>query len=309
MTDKEKARVQITIQGHDCDDIPKVADAGMVVTPLDGKPYQIMHNGIKLYNHSHYGEFYTRIISGLRGYHEPQQEKVFYEVLKQIKPGGTMIELGSYWAYYSLWFNQQIEGAVNYMVEPMARHLQDGRDNFALNKRSGHFTQACVGREALPEVAFKHNDETKHQSRQISVDTFMESHALAYVDILHADVEAAEYEMLLGSQQAITTGRIGYLFISTHGDLNHENCLRFLLKKKCFIIAECNHADSYSVDGLIVAATKAIANPVRIPISYRRPRWRRWYMPIRDWYISSARLPTALRTIYRKYYWKLAQNT
>lgn len=307
MTEEEKVRLQIAVQSHDFDDIPRVATAGKVITPAEGRPYQIMHNGLKLYSDSNYGEYCTQIIAGLRGCHEPQQEKVFSEILQQIPPQGTMIELGSYWAYYSLWFNQAIEGATNYMIEPLPRHLQDGRDNFALNGRSGHFTQACIGRTVQPAITFRYYDGRTLQLPQISVDAFIETHAIPFVHLLHADVESAEYEMLLGSQHAITTGRIGYLFISTHGEPFHEQCLRFLRQHNCFIIAECNHADSYSVDGMIVAATPAIANPVRVPISYRRPRWQRWYMPLRHWYISPARLPTALRSVYRKTYWKLAQ--
>jgi hypothetical protein len=57
----------------------------------------------------------TEIVKRLWGHHEPQEEKVFHEVLKQIRPGGVMIELGAYWGYYSLWFHKNIVRATNYL--------------------------------------------------------------------------------------------------------------------------------------------------------------------------------------------------
>ena len=45
-----------------------------------------------------------------KGVHEPQEEKAFLEVLNYVEKGSTMIELGSYWGFYSLWFNKKIKG-------------------------------------------------------------------------------------------------------------------------------------------------------------------------------------------------------
>ena len=52
----------------------------------------------------------TNIIEILKGHHEPQEEFAFFQVLEQLRrnpsPWGNprMIELGSFWAYYSMWF-------------------------------------------------------------------------------------------------------------------------------------------------------------------------------------------------------------
>ncbi|MGB1249183.1 MAG: FkbM family methyltransferase [Candidatus Promineifilaceae bacterium] len=301
MNDRQRERVQVTMQGRDCDDLPRVPNAGAVLTSEGGRPYQLMHNGIKLYSEGHYGDVYTEVIKGLRGFHEPQQEKAFHEVLQRIQPNGTMIELGSYWAYYSLWFNQAIAGAVNYMVEPSPQHLQDGRDNFALNKRTGQFIHACIGREPLEETTITYRAGQTCTVRQISLDSFLDAHVIDFVDILHADVQGVEYEMLQGGQQALKNGRIGYLLISTHGPFLHKDCLQFLRKNDCTILAEHDSSDSYSVDGLIVAATKAIVNPSPIAISYRHSTQRK--KRVQNWYESYAPLPTLLRSTYRKIYW------
>jgi hypothetical protein len=78
-----------------------------------------MHNGIKVYTDSHYGDFNVKIIEKLKGVHEPQEEKVFYEVLKSINEGGKMLELGAFWAYYSLLFNKEVKNAQIFLVEPV----------------------------------------------------------------------------------------------------------------------------------------------------------------------------------------------
>jgi hypothetical protein len=44
-----------------------------------------------------------------------------------------MIELGSFWAFYSLWFHAVVPLATNYMIEPVLQNLNYGRTNFELN--------------------------------------------------------------------------------------------------------------------------------------------------------------------------------
>src|SRR5581483_4352870 len=90
------SRVLLTIGADDCDYIPKVPQAGEVFEEI-GYSYQLMHNGVKVLKDCYYDSWATDVIYGLKGHHEPQEEKVFYEVLKYIPPNATMIELGSYW--------------------------------------------------------------------------------------------------------------------------------------------------------------------------------------------------------------------
>jgi hypothetical protein len=44
-----------------------------------------------------------------------------------------MIELGAFWSFYSMWFNKEVENAINYMVEPDSFNLGQGKRNFKLN--------------------------------------------------------------------------------------------------------------------------------------------------------------------------------
>ena len=98
---------------------------------------QLMHNGVRVLEDCYYGRWMTELIRLLRGHHEPQEERVFHELLKYVQPGATMVELGCFWAYYSLWFQRRIAGAKNFMVEPDPNNLEVGRKNFAINSRMG----------------------------------------------------------------------------------------------------------------------------------------------------------------------------
>jgi FkbM family methyltransferase len=265
-----KKRIEITTSCRDCDYIPKSDNAGEVFVDADnGKSYQIMHNGIRVFTDSHYGDFNIQIIKRLKGHHEPQEEKIFYEILKLIPPNSTMIELGSFWAYYSMWFYKEIKGARNYMIEPMPEFLQKGRGNFALNKiQGGDFTQACVGVISKEIVKFANGDGTYQYIPQISVDDFIREKGINFVHILHADIQGAEYYMLKGADNSIVNQKIGYIFISTHSEVIHSQCLSFLRNRGQLIIADHQPAESYSVDGLIVSCSNR-KGFIKIDISKR----------------------------------------
>lgn len=249
-----RKRIEIACACRDCDSIAKVVEAGVIITPPSpDKPYQIMHNGLKVYTDSHYGDFNVEVIRRLRGHHEPQEEKVFHEVLQTIPANGVMIELGSFWAYYSLWFNRYIHHAVNYMIEPIQEVMERGKANFSLNNMQGDFSVFAIGKESRPHVTFQHWDGTYREVAQICVDDFIAAKDIPFVHILHADIQGSEYEMLQGAHNALRDQKIGHLFISTHSELLHQQCRRYLQHRDYAIIAEHSPGESYSEDGLIVA--------------------------------------------------------
>jgi hypothetical protein len=97
----ERNRIEPAASCRDADEIPKIPDAGMVFHDTTGEAIQLMHNGVKVIADGYYGHFNSEIVKKLRGHHEPQQERVFYEVLQLVTAGVVMIELGAYWSYYS----------------------------------------------------------------------------------------------------------------------------------------------------------------------------------------------------------------
>ena len=245
-------RVQSTIGCKDSETIPKVENAGKVIIE-NGEEVQIMHNGVKIYKGCYHGDWMSYIIQELRGHHEPQEEKVFHQVLKQISTGSVMLELGCFWAYYSLWFCKEIKDGKVYLIEPNPEKIKIAKRNFELNNYGGSFTNGFVSSKSIQNATFTDWDKKKYKIPSIGIDTYMKEHDLEYIDILHSDIQGAEVDMLKGADNALKENKIGYLFISTHAGC-HNKCLNTLKKYNYHIIAEHTIKESVSEDGLIVAS-------------------------------------------------------
>jgi hypothetical protein len=260
MSDIEKylaKRAAVTIGCRDAEGIPKIPEAGAIINTPAGVRVQLMHNGIKVLADGYYASGISEIITAMRGHHEPQEEKVFHEVLKHVAPNSVMLELGAYWSYYSLWFNHAVPGAINYMVEPVADNLAIGKRNFELNKVTGTFIHALVG----------DHDDKESTPPMVSVDGLMAHYKLDNLEILHADIQKHEYAMLQGARKAFGEKRVRFAFVSTHGGMIHSRCLSFLRRHGYRILAEHTRYESYSADGLIVATIDT--NTPAVPISHR----------------------------------------
>lgn len=260
-------KISETVSCKDSEIIPKVSDAGKVYfDDHHQKFFQIMHNGLKIFTDSHYGKFNVEIIRQLKGHHEPQEELVFYEILKKIPAKATMIELGSFWAYYSMWFNSQINEAKNYMVEPM--FVEEGIKNFKINNLKGtKFIQGCVGSEYIDNLEFKQIDDRDNESLdgkgmikettvkipQVSLDSLIMDNKIEYADIVHCDIQGHETEMLNGAKNSLLEKKIGYFFISTHSPLIHLQIIDKLKSYGYKIINEFSPRESYTSDGCVVA--------------------------------------------------------
>jgi predicted O-methyltransferase YrrM len=88
---------------------------------------QVMFNGIQVVAGGYYGEWMQNLITQCHGHHEPQEEVLFTEVLRHLKPGATMLELGGYWSFYSIWFLKQAGHRRSFIVEPDPKNLEVGR--------------------------------------------------------------------------------------------------------------------------------------------------------------------------------------
>ena len=280
MSDSFQERVDITSSCTDCDVLPKVENAGCVIE--NNPSYQIMHNGIKVSLGGYHGHWMQEIISNLRGHHEPQEEKVFHEILKYVPEKGVMIELGSFWAYYSMWFQWRVRNSTNYMVEPIREKLEVGKRNFALNNMKGHFIHASIGDSCIKNNRFIDWDGSQTIVNQISVDEIFSAKKISHVNILHSDIQGAEFDMLVGADQALASNKIDYIFISTHGYC-HNKCIKKLSNYGYNIICEHSIDESYSADGLIVAKSPTIAEPKSISVSrLNTPVLRKMYTKTRE---------------------------
>lgn len=259
-------RAEMTVSCKDCNDIPKVPNAGSVIS-RKGQKIQVMHNGSVVLAGGYYGELIESIIKKLKGHHEPQEEKVFYELLKRIDgKSPTMIELGSFWAYYSLWFKTENKNRIAICCEPDPKNIEVGRQNMLLNGYDEgdhlHFVQAAAGSNDKEIIEFQQDsDQTKTVKVLIrTVDSLVAEYGVKYLDILHVDAQGVELEALKGAVETIKANKIRFMVISTHhyifsGDPEtHQKCEKFIRAHGGHIIAAHGIPESFSGDGLIVAS-------------------------------------------------------
>ncbi|MBC7799262.1 MAG: FkbM family methyltransferase, partial [Gemmatimonadaceae bacterium] len=282
-------RIALAQRCRDCDDIPKVLGAGTVHADADGTPIQLMHNGLRVLAGGYYGDWMTRLITLCRGHHEPQEERLFHEVLGVLPPDATMIELGGFWAYYTAWFLQHAPGRRAIVLEPDPAHRAIGETNLALNGLDAAFMAGFAGAGDGPPAPFATEASGTILLPCFGVDGLLAMHGIDRLDLLHCDTQGAEFDVLTGACDLFRAGRVGWVFASTHvhhisGDpLTHLRCLALLQECGAVIEAEHNPYESYSGDGLIVARFgPAPAGWRPVPISIARQSEALFREPVFD---------------------------
>lgn len=279
ITKSERERILIASLSTDADDIPKVARAGEVEV-IESQPFQIMHNGLRVIEHGYYGPFVTEMVRRLRGHHEPQEEKVFHAVLASLRERPVMLELGSYWAYYTQWLLKERSGARAICVEPICRRPQVGERNLAANGLRAEVVAAAAGASDLAPRAFATGAEQAEVPIR-SVDSLLAERGIDVLDVLHVDIQGFELQALRGASQALGDRRISWVFVSTHRHLEdagtldlHAAILHLLSTAGYMIVAAHTPEESFSVDGLVVARAPGVPGPDHVTLSVLTPQIR-----------------------------------
>jgi hypothetical protein len=248
-----RTRIEDVKSAPDNAHIPRVPSAGVL---RDG--WITMHNGIEVSALGYYGPGVLNMLIENRGVHEPQEERVFAEILRYVPSGGMMLELGAYWGFYSLWFKKAIQGATCFLVEPDLGNLRSGMANFERNGERAVFEQAYVG--SAPAVA-------PDGIPMVSVDAFCQERAIQHISILHADIQGAEAQMLRGAAEMLGRKGIDFVFISTHSNALHEGCIGLLALYGYEVLAEADLDATYSYDGVVVARCRTLRKPERLELT------------------------------------------
>lgn len=254
-----QARTQMTLRCRDCDDIPKVPDAGRIIFD-NGERVQVMHNGLRVIAGGYHGDWMADIITGLKGHHEPQEERVFHALLRFVRPGSLMIELGAFWAYYTLWFLRQVPDSYAICIEPDANHIQIGRRNATVNGLLSRikFLEGWAGGASVQCATY--NCESTNEPRLLPSFDMVAVNKIAAgapIEILHIDAQGAELPFLQ-SVAAMRTAR--FLVVSTHhksisgSATTYVDCLAAIRDLGGHVLVEHDIGESFSGDGLIVAS-------------------------------------------------------
>ena len=145
------------------------------------------------------------------------------------------------------------------MIEPDPSRILVGERNFPLNGLSGNFIRAAVGQNGF------------------NLDDFIATEGLPFVDIVHADIQGSELIMLRDMERTLLTKKVGYLFISTHSQLLHEQCRRYLEDREYVTIASADFDHETIIDAMvsvsICGALRARSHSEQLPSERRVPEY------------------------------------
>jgi FkbM family methyltransferase len=276
-------RLAMTVSCPDADDIPKVDHAGES-RDHDGRRVQVMHNGLIVEEGGYYGDWMTETIRALRGHHEPQEELVFHRIVERLAEDGgapVMIEFGSFWTYYGLWFCHALPGSRVVALEPDPHYLEVGRRNAALNGYTDRVTffAAAIGDQPHQPVAFQaESDGRTYDVIQHDLTSLMSASELDRADLVLADVQGAESLLIERARGDFEAGRVRFLIVSTHhhsisgNALTHQQALQALTDAGGHVIAEHSVGESFSGDGLIAVSFDDRDKDFQVPVSHARYR-------------------------------------
>jgi len=203
-----------------------------------------LHNGLKVPisgPNSYYGDFSSILVIN-RGVHEPLEEFIFQEVLRLMPRAPVMLELGAYWGHYSMWLKNCRPDADVHLVEPDPDNLRVGIENFELNGFSGNFLEAFVGDGGF------------------AVDDYLRELSIPKLDILHTDIQGHEVEMLEACTDSLGKRRIDFVFLSTHSQALHNDCVYLLNASNYRVEVEADFENgTTSYDGFIFASSPLLA--------------------------------------------------
>jgi hypothetical protein len=199
-----------------------------------------LHNGIYVPlagDGAYFGDF-SQILVINRGVHEPLEEFVFQELLKILPPSPISLELGAYWAHYSMWLKQARPHGFPILLEADEMHLRAGVENFRRNNFAGEFIQAFVG------------------PGQFEVDAFLASRPGLRLDVLHSDIDLHEMSMLKGATNSLKSRAVDYVLISTHSQDLHHQVVKEMRSHEYRVEVSCDFdQESTSFDGFVLASS------------------------------------------------------
>ena len=121
----------------------------------------------------------------------------------------------------------------------------------------GTFVQAFVAQKS------SHSDGVS----TIGIDDFVSERGIDFIHMLHSDIQGFEYEMLLGAKKTFAENKVGFVFISTHSNEIHYQCLQYLKDAGFIILASADLEQTFSEDGLIAARSKSFTGIDHVAIS------------------------------------------
>lgn len=198
------------------------------------------------------------LIELTNGATEPQVIVPFLNILKKLPGDAVMIELGAYWAFYSILFGKRLPKAKMILVEANPHSLKITKKNI---ERNGLLERSTIIHGAVTDrddeiICFGDSSiqsDGKYQVSTISVDGIMKKLGLSRVDLVHMDVQGAEESVIQGMVKVLANKAIDYIFIGTHSNDLHTTCEALLNRAGYRTLVSINRDKSVSDEGILVS--------------------------------------------------------
>ena len=177
---------------------------------------------------------------GISAHYDDEKSRLD-DVLDNIEgPAPVMVEIGSYWALWSLLFRNKFPDGINILVEMFAEKLQVGIDNFCLNGFTDN-VYAYHGGVSLSESGSIHDAGT--MGPEVTLGQLMEAANVSKLDFVHCDIQGSELEFLKAHTDIFEQKRILHIVVGTHPHISenkqiHEDVIEFLESNGYEIVCE-----------------------------------------------------------------------
>lgn len=207
--------------------------------------YKIVdYKGIKLMDEINTRPHADSKISG----HDSEYQ-LFDEVLEKIsnKKNPTMVEIGCWWAFWSLCFRKKYPEGKNILIELGKRHLSIGINNFKLNQFSethywgGFFlgdsntyfdVESNYNFPKLPNEYFDDSLIGKMTGPELDFIDVYSIEKLDKIDLLHMDIQGSELPLLEDiskNYEFLLKDKIENIVVATHSTDIHEKLSQIFL--------------------------------------------------------------------------------
>lgn len=143
----------------------------------------------------------------------------FERVFDNVRENPVMIELGSFWALWSLIFKNNFRKCRNILVEPIKENLEIGKENFRLNNFDCECYNVGIFFDKITQQTkdnFNEKGISLEDIKSCSFTELYEEFNLDVIDCLHADIQGSEKFLIDDIFYLLENKKILNLILATH---------------------------------------------------------------------------------------------
>lgn len=186
---------------------------------------------------------------GLGKHHD---ERVRFEAVCDsiTKSNPTMLELGCFWALWSIIFGKKFPDAKLIVLEARLMKLGVGLANLHANGLTATVHYNVIA--PVPDLPFR--------TPEITMDEIFEMNKIEEIDLLHLDIQGSEAALYEEIFDMLIDSRISNVVMATHYPEDHRKIVdKFrTLPHSVYEIEPGPPGEHYSKDGEIIVSSKAI---------------------------------------------------